>query len=264
MMSFTQHQQDAIRSYTYKGGDSSPTYKYLLSPFAQYCVDTFTPSNVAPNLITIAGLVLTSSVTILILIINPTLGPNCPRFLHLLSALSIFGYQTLDNMDGKQARKTNSSSALGMMFDHTCDVINTVVMGIMLGSVFSTGWSMKIFICIYTGFVTFYFQTWEEYHLDVMILPPFNGPSEGLLMLVTCSLVSFTLGSQWWQTSVVLPILQIEIVPFTYVFILARFLTFSTVLYQAARGKLNMYSYTIESAVYMYLSFDWLFVDILH
>lgn len=237
MMVLTQHQKDAIRSYKYKGGDSSPTYKYLLSPFAQYCVDTFTPSHIAPNLITVAGLLLTTSVTILTLIINPTLGPNCPRYLHLLSALSIFGYQTLDNMDGKQARKTNSSSALGMMFDHTCDVINAVITAMMIGSVFSTGWSMKLFICIYTGFITFYFQTWEEHQLDIMVLPPFNGPSEGLLMLVTFSLISFILGSQWWQEPMTIPILQLEIIPFTYAFILGRFLTFSTAAYQVIRGR---------------------------
>ena len=31
----------------------------------------------------------------------------------------------LDNADGKQARKTGSSSVLGMLFDHGCDMITT-------------------------------------------------------------------------------------------------------------------------------------------
>lgn len=29
--------------YQYKGRDDSLYYKYIASPFAQYCVDTFTP-----------------------------------------------------------------------------------------------------------------------------------------------------------------------------------------------------------------------------
>ena len=198
-MSLNEKQKHAIRNYKYNGGDSSPTYKYLLSPFAQFCVDTFVPLHIAPNFITVSGLFITFSVCILVLVINPTLGPHTPRYVHLLSAISIFAYQTLDNMDGKQARKTNSSSALGMLFDHTCDAFNAVIIGIIIGSVFSTGWSMNLFICIYTGYVPFYFQTWEEYHLDIMVLPPFNGPSEGLLMLVTFSMISFVNGSQWWQ-----------------------------------------------------------------
>jgi hypothetical protein len=35
--------------------------------------------------------------------------------------------QTLDNLDGKQARRTGSSSPLGLLFDHGCDAFNTTV-----------------------------------------------------------------------------------------------------------------------------------------
>jgi len=35
-----------------------------------------------------------------------------------------FIYFHLDNMDGKQARKTGNSSALGLIFDHGCDAIS--------------------------------------------------------------------------------------------------------------------------------------------
>ena len=41
-------------------------------------------------------------------------------------------HQVLDNADGKQARKTGNSSTLGMLFDHGCDTINTVTLGISL------------------------------------------------------------------------------------------------------------------------------------
>ena len=34
-------------------------------------------------------------------------------------------YQTLDAIDGKQARRTNSSSPLGELFDHGCDSLST-------------------------------------------------------------------------------------------------------------------------------------------
>lgn len=33
-------------------------------------------------------------------------------------------YQTLDSIDGKQARRTNSSSPLGELFDHGCDAVS--------------------------------------------------------------------------------------------------------------------------------------------
>jgi ethanolaminephosphotransferase len=40
-----------------------------------------------------------------------------------LVAITQFSYFTLDNVDGKQARRTGSSSPLGQMFDHGCDAI---------------------------------------------------------------------------------------------------------------------------------------------
>jgi ethanolaminephosphotransferase len=37
------------------------------------------------------------------------------------------GSQTIDNLDGKQARRTKSSSPLGLLFDHGCDALNCTV-----------------------------------------------------------------------------------------------------------------------------------------
>jgi hypothetical protein len=36
-------------------------------------------------------------------------------------------YQSLDAIDGKQARRTGMAGPLGEMFDHGCDAINTTV-----------------------------------------------------------------------------------------------------------------------------------------
>ena len=102
-------------------------------------------------------------------------------------------------MDGKQARRTKSSSALGMLFDHTCDVINAIVIGYIMISVLGTGWNMKSFLGLISGYIPFYFQTWEEYHCGDMILPPFNGPSEGLLMSAGLCLFTAYSGADWWQ-----------------------------------------------------------------
>ena len=46
------------------------------------------------------------------LIFNPTNEPDAgPRWLHLFCAVCMFAYQTLDNMDGKQARKIELPTA---------------------------------------------------------------------------------------------------------------------------------------------------------
>jgi ethanolaminephosphotransferase len=46
-----------LKNYSYNGYDSSLTYKYILSPFAQFCVDQFIPIWMAPNVVTLLGLI---------------------------------------------------------------------------------------------------------------------------------------------------------------------------------------------------------------
>lgn len=46
---------------------------------------------------------------------------QAPSWAYLQAALGLFVYQTLDATDGKQARRTGSSSPLGELFDHGCD-----------------------------------------------------------------------------------------------------------------------------------------------
>ena len=42
-----------------------------------------------------------------------------------MCGFGLFVYQSLDAIDGKQARRTGSSSPLGELFDHGCDSIST-------------------------------------------------------------------------------------------------------------------------------------------
>ena len=49
-----------------------------------------------------------------------------PRWSCFLCALGLFIYQSLDAIDGKQARRTNTSTPLGELFDHGCDSISTI------------------------------------------------------------------------------------------------------------------------------------------
>ena len=53
--------------------------------------------------------------------------------------VSILVYQHLDNLDGKQARKTSkkidileSSSPLGMLFDHGADAVSSFLISIQV------------------------------------------------------------------------------------------------------------------------------------
>ena len=57
--------------------------------------------------------------------------PQASRWTCLLAAIGIFIYQTLDAIDGKQARRTGTSSPLGEYFDHGCDAITTFLYAVV-------------------------------------------------------------------------------------------------------------------------------------
>ena len=68
----------------------------------------------------------------------------------------------MDNADGKQARKTGSSSPLGLLFDHGCDALNTFISGLSMFTVFQMGNTPLAVVAYLIAMVPFYAATWEE------------------------------------------------------------------------------------------------------
>lgn len=72
----------------------------------------------APNLITLIGLVVSMCGALQYLFYDTSLTQSMPNCMYYTSAFCAFAYQTLDAIDGKQARRTGQSSPLGQLFDH--------------------------------------------------------------------------------------------------------------------------------------------------
>ncbi|KAI1725768.1 CDP-alcohol phosphatidyltransferase domain-containing protein [Ditylenchus destructor] len=109
-----------LGDHKYLAIDSSWLDELCMKKFWNAIVE-FYPLWLAPNLITLVGLVI-NVITVLILshfCFSAT--EVAPAWAYLQAALGLFIYQTLDATDGKQARRTNSASPLGELFDHGCD-----------------------------------------------------------------------------------------------------------------------------------------------
>ena len=157
----------ALRRFVYVGEDRSLLYKYALSPLAQWCVDALTPAHVAPNLITVVGLLPSVAVAAAAFAAAPGFdGAPVPRALSLAAAAAMFFYSTLDNMDGKQARKTRTSSALGLLLDHGCDSINAALVSwvTIALAVGARGGSWQLGAWWLIPNLPFLVSTWEEFN----------------------------------------------------------------------------------------------------
>jgi len=96
-----------IVNYKYETTGST-TIDRAMNPWWEFLVG-FLPMDLAPNMITTIaafGLVLPA---LLILFTDPSLTSDFPWYYFIFSAFGVFWHQTLDAMDGKQARRIGAS-----------------------------------------------------------------------------------------------------------------------------------------------------------
>nr|XP_043614581.1 choline/ethanolaminephosphotransferase 1-like isoform X2 [Erigeron canadensis] len=145
-------------------------------------------------------------------IYSPQLDSPPPRWVHFAHGLLLFLYQTFDAVDGKQARRTNSSSPLGELFDHGCDALACALEALAFGSTAMCGRYTFWFWVI--SAVPFYGATWEHYFTNTLILPAINGPTEGLMLIYVAHFFTAIVGAEWWAQDVGKSIPLLGWVPF--------------------------------------------------
>jgi len=198
------HALAGLRNYKYKGVDKSLLSNYVLNPFWTWFV-TLWPEWVAPNMITLSGLAIILLNFATLLFYDPTYlaeksgatGP--PNWVYFTWAIGLFLYQTLDAIDGKQARRTGMAGPLGEMFDHGCDALNTTLSVILACRALNLGRSWWTFASQVGTLANFYLTTWEEYHTGQLYLGVFSGPVEGILMVVAIYVITGFYGPTFWD-----------------------------------------------------------------
>ncbi|XP_050223988.1 choline/ethanolaminephosphotransferase 1 [Mercurialis annua] len=190
------HGISALHRYKYSGVDHSYVAKYVLQPFWSRFVNFF-PLWMPPNMITLMGFMFLLTSALLGYIYSPHLDTAPPRWVHFAHGLLLFLYQTFDAVDGKQARRTNSSSPLGELFDHGCDALACAFEGMAFGSTAMCGRDTFWFWVI--SAVPFYGATWEHFFTNTLILPAVNGPTEGLMLIYVAHFFTGIVGAEWWS-----------------------------------------------------------------
>ncbi|ETW05923.1 hypothetical protein H310_03563 [Aphanomyces invadans] len=188
---------EGIAAYKYKAG----SYTFLdlqLNHFWNAMVE-FLPLWMAPNLVTLTGTIIVVFTTALLLVISPKLEGGAPGWAYVLSGVGLFVYQTLDAIDGKQARRTGSSSPLGQLFDHGCDALSAMLNCLTAFVAFRAGNSTYTFAGLSSVSINFFFAQWDEYHTGTMSCGNgYYGVTEGQLTLIGCLLLTAAVGDDMW------------------------------------------------------------------
>lgn len=157
-----------LKKYKYVPG----VYSYLdnlLNP-VWIAVTERLPRNLAPNAITLTGLLLLLSSTIFYFFFDRDMSTETPWYTYMYSSIAVFLYCHLDAIDGKQARRLGKGSPLGQLFDHGCDCI---AIGLLIHNVIMI-WELgaDIFYCFLITFVPmfmYYSSNWAEYFTRVLV-----------------------------------------------------------------------------------------------
>lgn len=186
-----------LKSYKYSAVDKSPVSKYILGPWWNAFVNIL-PLWLAPNMVTLIGFFFVlANIGLLVIFMPDLVGPG-PTWLYLSFAFGLFMYQTMDNVDGKQARRTGTSSGLGELFDHGIDSLNCTLGSLLETASMGLGTSPSGVFTALCPCLPMFFSTWETYHTHTLYLGYFNGPTEGILIACSVMAISGIYGPDLW------------------------------------------------------------------
>ncbi|KAK7791691.1 hypothetical protein R5R35_008712 [Gryllus longicercus] len=199
----------------------------LLQPWWNWLVSKL-PLWLAPNLITVWGLIVNILTTLILVWYSPDAKEEAPRWACFACALGLFVYQSLDAIDGKQARRTGTSSPLGELFDHGCDSISTVFVALSACIAVQLGFypSWMFFQC-FCAMTLFYCAHWQTYVSGTLRFGKVD-VTEAQFTIIFIHLISAVFGPSVWMTKI--PYLNFQ---------LKGLILVSTIIV----GSINVYQY---------------------
>ncbi|GEM12725.1 ethanolaminephosphotransferase [Rhodotorula toruloides] len=198
------HHLRRLDEYAYSAVDKSPMSQYIMRYWWTWTA-SFAPPWLAPNAITVIGFCAILLNTATVAVVAGDLRGSESGWVWASCAAGLFFYQTMDStlqlplagfaaicrlvddpghidIDGKQARRTGTSSPMGELFDHGLDTLNCPLGALIQASALALGPSPLALLCI--------------------LVPCWSIPVEGILLAVLILAWTAIKGSSWWLLSV--------------------------------------------------------------
>lgn len=197
------------------------------------------PLWLAPNLITVAGLIINIITSLILVFYSPNAKEDVPRWACLLCALGLFVYQSLDAVDGKQARRTGNSSPLGELFDHGCDSISTVFVSVAacVAVQLGTNPDWMFFQCM-SAVTLFYCAHWQTYVSGTLRFGRFD-VTEAQFGVIALQVISGIFGSSIWGSKIPGLNVELKFVPSVIIFLGSNlgFIRNFSIIFTGGAGK---------------------------
>ena len=198
MTPLNQEKLENMNQFKYKYSNNSLLYNKIYSPCLNKLVN-YLPTNLAPNLITFFSL-LCNIIAFVIALIDGGFDFSKPLKLSTCYVIGISQllYQALDNIDGKQARRTGNATPFGMLMDHGCDTFTLLFTSYNMSRLLIVGnegfFSYSVFFGLILGF---FMMTYEDYKIGEMAFPMINGVDEGNFSVFVIGVCCGIFGQDW-------------------------------------------------------------------
>ncbi|XP_066591562.1 cholinephosphotransferase 1 isoform X5 [Prorops nasuta] len=184
----------------------------FLQPWWDWLVSKV-PLWLAPNLITVLGLIVNITTTLILVYYSPDAKAEPPRWACFLCALGLFIYQSLDAIDGKQARRTGTSTPLGELFDHGCDSISTVFVALSACIAVQLGfYPTWMFFQCFCAMTLFYCAHWQTYVSGSLRFGKVD-VTEAQFTIIIIHLISAIFGPQIWMMELPYTSTEVKVFP---------------------------------------------------
>lgn len=147
------------------------------------------------------------------------------------------------------SRRTHQSGPLGELFDHGVDALNTCLEVLLFAGATNMGQSWKTVATLFASLLTFYVQTWDEYHTKTLTLGIINGPVEGILTVAAVyALTGFLGGASFWSQGMLQTVGIPQALPGGFVVIPSFLYNLSFTDWYMVQGTVVLVYNTVESA----------------
>ncbi|XP_069133710.1 choline/ethanolaminephosphotransferase 1-like [Argopecten irradians] len=196
----TQPQLERLKQHNYSAQGQS-ILEPQMQKFWRWLVEQI-PKTWAPNTITMVGLFINIITTLLLVLFSSDAKTEAPRICYFLCGVGLFLYQSLDAIDGKQARRTGNNTPLGELFDHGCDSVSTVFVAVGLTTAMKMGNEPSYMMFeVLAGLYLFYQAHWQTYVTGTLIFNKFD-VTESQFGIIGVYFISAIVGPAIWDTVV--------------------------------------------------------------
>uniref|UniRef100_A0A1E1X7Y2 Putative sn-12-diacylglycerol ethanolamine-and cholinephosphotransferase n=1 Tax=Amblyomma aureolatum TaxID=187763 RepID=A0A1E1X7Y2_9ACAR len=188
------------KPYLYNASAGSVLELLFLQRFWVWCL-RFVPERVAPCVLTCSGLLINVFCCLLLLSYSTDLRSEAPWWTFVLCALSMFLYQLLDALDGKQAIKVQNTP-LEEVYDHGCDALSTFFVTTSISIAMQLGDSPALLVTFFfLSALAFYSTHWQDYVTHVMVFGKID-VSECQCSMMAAHLLTAVYGQSLWMKTV--------------------------------------------------------------